>query len=83
MISFVLKKILRRLCLFLNKNKSMVDGHKKVNLSTIKNPSLTFINANLSPKEERSYIELIMKYQDIFASSYDEMLGLNLKVAIH
>jgi hypothetical protein len=61
----------------------MVDGHKKVNLSTIENPSPTFINANLSPKEEMSYIKLIMKYQDIFTSSYDEMLGLNLKVAIH
>jgi hypothetical protein len=61
----------------------MVDGHKKVNLSTIENPSLTFINANLSPKEEMSYIKLIMEYQDIFTSSYDEMLGLNLKVAIH
>jgi hypothetical protein len=61
----------------------MVDGHKKVNLSTIENHSPTFINANLSPKEEMSCIKLIMKYKDIFTSSYNEMLGLNLKVAIH
>jgi hypothetical protein len=52
----------------------MVDGHKKVSLSTIENPSPTIINANLSPKEEMSYIKLITKYQDIFTSSYDESL---------
>ena len=61
----------------------MVDGHKKVNLSTIENHNPTFINANLSPKEEMSCIKPIMKYKDIFTSSDDEMLGLNLKVAIH
>jgi hypothetical protein len=52
----------------------MVDGHKKVSLSTIENPNPTIINANLSPKEEMSYIKLITKYQDIFTSSYDESL---------
>jgi len=28
-------------------------------------------------------MELLMKYRDIFSWSYDEMLGLNLTVAIH
>jgi len=59
-----------------------VDELKEVNLDIVKNPHPTFINANLSPKN-KGCIELLMKYRDIFSWSYDEMLGLNLTVAIH
>uniref|UniRef100_A0A6N2MMH1 Retrotransposon gag domain-containing protein n=1 Tax=Salix viminalis TaxID=40686 RepID=A0A6N2MMH1_SALVM len=56
---------------------------KEVNLGTDENPRPTFINANLSPEEEANYMELLMEYRDIFAWSYDEMPGLDPRVAIH
>ena len=60
-----------------------MDELKEVNLGIVDNPRPTFINANLSPEEEANYIELLMEYRDIFAWSYDEMLGLDPMVVVH
>jgi hypothetical protein len=60
-----------------------MDELKKVHLGTVENPRPTFINANLSPEEESNYMDLLMEYQDIFDWSYDEMPGLDLRVAVH
>jgi len=64
-------------------NKSLMDELKMVNLSIIKNPRPSFINTNLSLKEERDYMKLLIKYWDIFAWYYNEMLGLKLSVVVH
>jgi hypothetical protein len=39
----------------------MVDEIKEVNLGTIENPCMTFINANLSSKGKGDYMELFME----------------------
>ena len=36
----------------------------------------------LSPSKEKSYFELLLDYKDVFTSSYKEMSGLDLKVAV-
>ena len=42
-----------------------------------------FVNACLSPEEEKAYIDILKKYRDVFAWTYKEMPGLNPKVAVH
>ena len=66
-----------------SENKPTMDELKEVNLGTVENPRPTFINANLSSGEEANYMELLMEYRDIFAWSYDEMPGLDPRVAVH
>jgi len=34
-------------------------------------------------EEEKEYFDLLLEYKDVFAWSYKEMLGLDLKVAVH
>jgi hypothetical protein len=64
-------------------NKPITDELKEITLRTVKNPRLTFINTNLSPEKEMNYMELLMEYRDIFAWSYNEMLGLDPKVIVY
>jgi hypothetical protein len=45
-----------------SENKSLMDELKEVNLSIIKNPRPSFINTNLSLKEERDYMKLLIEY---------------------
>lgn len=68
---------------FESENKPIVDEFKEINLGIVENPRPTFINANLSHEEEMDYMELLMEYQDIFAWSYDEMLGLDPMVVVY
>ena len=63
--------------------KPIVDELKEINLGIVENPYPTFINTNLSLEEEMDYMELLMEYRDIFAWSYDEMLGLDPMVVVH
>ena len=69
--------------IFESENKSLMDELKEVNLIIIENPSPSFININLSPKEERDYMKLLIEYWDIFVWYYNEMLGLELRVVVH
>ena len=46
-----------------SENKPTMDELKEVNLGIVENPQPTFINANLSPEEERNYMELLMEYE--------------------
>jgi len=66
-----------------SENKPTVDEFKKINLEAVENSRLTFINTNLSYKEETNYMELLMEYRDIFTWSYNEMLGLDPRVVVH
>ncbi|KAA0046915.1 retrotransposon protein, putative, unclassified [Cucumis melo var. makuwa] len=64
-------------------NLPYIDELKEVNLGTIEEPHLTFISVSLSIEEDGKYTSLLTKYWDIFAWSYKEMSGLDLKVAVH
>ena len=41
------------------------------------------VNACLSPEEEKTYLNLLKEYRDVFAWTYKEMPGLDPKVAVH
>jgi electron transfer flavoprotein alpha subunit len=80
---FIEEDVEEALLTFESKNKFMVDEIKEVNLGTIENPCMNFINANLSSKGKGDYMELFMECRDIFTWSYDEMPCLDLRVIIY
>ncbi|KAK4390189.1 hypothetical protein Sango_2082200 [Sesamum angolense] len=42
-----------------------------------------FVSALLSPKEEEQYFKTLGEHKDVFAWTYKEMLGLDLKFSVH
>ena len=57
-------------------NQGTIDELKQVNLGMEQEPRPTFISACFTSEEEKSYLDLLEEYQDVFAWSYKEMLGL-------
>ena len=64
-------------------NQGTIDELKQVNLGIEQDLCPIFISVCLTSEEERSYLDLLEEYRDIFAWSYKEMLGLDPKVAVH
>ena len=64
-------------------NQATIDELKEVNIGTDEDPRPIFVNACLSPEEEKTYLNLLKEYQDVFAWTYKEMPGLDPKVAVH
>ena len=64
-------------------NQGTIDELKQVNLGTEQEPRPTFISAYLTSEEEKSYLDLLQKYRDVFAWSYKKMPRLDPKVAVH
>jgi len=52
---------------FKSENKPTMNELKEINLGTVENLRITFINANISPEEKMNYMELLIEYRDIFA----------------
>ena len=46
-------------------------------------PKPIFISSQLSTKEREQLVELLKKYVDVFAWTYDEMPGLDLRLVVH
>ncbi|KAL0295427.1 UNVERIFIED_CONTAM: hypothetical protein Sangu_3199400 [Sesamum angustifolium] len=63
--------------------KATIDKLKEVNLGDIENPRPIYISASLTHGEDETYIALLHEFKDVFAWSYKEMPGLDLKVALH
>ena len=64
-------------------NQGTIDELKQVNLGTEQEPRPTFISACLTLEEEKSYLDVLEEYRDVFAWNYKEMPGLDPKVAVH
>ena len=60
-----------------------VDTLKKINLGTDEDPKPTYVNASLESDEERAYVDLLKEYKDVFSWCYNEMPGLNPKIAVY
>ena len=57
---------------------------EEVNLGTDPgNPKLVFIKSQLSAQEREQLVELMKKYVDVFAWTYDKMPGLDPKLVVH
>jgi hypothetical protein len=55
-----------------------------INIS--RNPGVVenvFIRVDCSPKEIQTYTDLFKEFHDVFAWSYEEMLGIDLKIVEH
>ncbi|KAI3463687.1 hypothetical protein Pfo_020350 [Paulownia fortunei] len=63
--------------------KATIDELKEINLGDVDSPRPIYISALLVIDEERAYIKLLHEFKDVFAWSYKEMPGLDLKVAVH
>ncbi|KAL0404347.1 UNVERIFIED_CONTAM: putative protein K02A2.6 [Sesamum radiatum] len=63
--------------------KATVDELKEANLGNTEDPRPIYTGASPIQEEEEAYIALLHEFKDVFAWSYKEMPGLDLKVAVH
>ena len=54
-----------------------------INLGNDKNPCLIKIGLTLNEKERKDLQELLMEFQEVFAWSFKDMLGIDPKIAQH
>jgi len=63
--------------------KATVDELKELNLGTPEEPRPVYVSSLLASEEEKEYFNLLGEYKDVFAWSYEDMPGLDPKVAVH
>ena len=61
----------------------MEDKVVQINLGDEANPKPIFISEGLSPSEKKDLISLVQEYIDVFAWNYEDMPGLDPRVAMH
>jgi len=61
----------------------MVDELKELNLGTPEDPRPIYVSSLLTSEEDKEYFNLLREYKDVFAWSYQEIPGLDPKVAVH
>ena len=54
-----------------------------INLGNDENPCLIKIGSTLNEKEKKDLQELLMEFQEVFAWSYEDMLGIDPEIAQH
>ena len=54
-----------------------------INLGNNENPCLIKIGSTLNEKERKDIQELLMELQEVFAWSYEDMLGIDTEIAQH
>ena len=54
-----------------------------INLGNNENPCLIKIGSTLNEKERKDIQELLMEFQEVFAWSYEDMLGIDPGIAQH
>jgi hypothetical protein len=63
--------------------KNTIDELLEINLSTTADPRPTYISASLPPEVREQLKTLLKEYMDCFAWRYEEMPGLDPKIAVH
>ena len=63
--------------------QATVDELREVNLGTEEDPRPTYISAAMPEEEAQEYIAFLKEHRDVFVWTYDEMPGLDPKVAVH
>ncbi|XP_070057320.1 uncharacterized protein [Nicotiana tomentosiformis] len=77
------EEIVREVENFENKPKSNLDKTEAVNIGDSELVKETRISIYLSPSEKEEYIRFLKEYEDIFAGSYDDMMGLSTSIVDH
>ena len=65
------------------KIEPMEPTFENINLGNDENPRLIKIGLTLSEQERKDLKELIAKFQEVLAWSYEDMLGIDLEIAQH
>ena len=65
------------------KIEPMEPTFETLNLGNDENPCLIKIGSTLNEKERKYLKELLTEFQEVFAWSYEDMLGINPKIAQH
>ena len=65
------------------KIEPMEPTFETLNLGNDKNPQLIKISSTLNEQERKDLKELLIEFQEVFAWSYKDMLGIDLKIAQH
>ena len=68
---------------FEDEEQATVDELKELNLGANEDLRPIYVSVFLSHSKDKSYLELLLDYKDVFAWSYKEMSGLDPKVAMH
>jgi len=63
--------------------QATVDELKELNLGTPDERRPIYVSSLLTFEEEKKYFNLLGEYKDVFAWSYQDMPGLDLKVGVH
>jgi hypothetical protein len=65
---------------------NMVTIAATIPINISRNPGImenVFVGVDCSPKEIQIYMDLFKEFRDVFAWSYEEMLGIDLKIVEH
>ena len=54
-----------------------------INISTVEDIMQVCISARLSPQARAEFIAFLREYADVFAWSYDDMVGLDVEIVVH
>ena len=63
------------------KIEPMEPTFKTLNLRNVENPHLIKIGSTLSKEERKDLQELLTKFQEVFAWSYEDMSGIDPEIA--
>ncbi|KAM1049476.1 hypothetical protein ACFX2C_028577 [Malus domestica] len=66
-----------------DEGQATIDDLKELNLGTKEEQKPIFVSALLSVDEIEEYYQLLLEYEDVFAWTYKEMLGLDPVIAVH
>jgi hypothetical protein len=55
----------------------------KINLGTLENPKEAKIGSTLSSEEQEKLTKLLKEFLEVFASSYEDMLGIDPDIVQH
>ena len=54
-----------------------------INIGTAEDVKEVRISALLTPQAKAEFIAFLMEYADVFASSYEDMVGLDVEIVVH
>ena len=64
-------------------NLHVEEETKVINIGTAEEVREVRISARLTPQARAEFIAFLMEYADVFAWSYDDMVGLDVKIVVH
>ena len=66
-----------------DKPKPNIDQTTSFNLENLESPKLIQIGSDLTPNQRNDMVTLLTKFQDVFAWSHEDMVGLSNDIVLH